>query len=268
MSGVSPLLQEEEQEEARITIPYLSHSRVNRYLHCPEQYRLHYVENLRPRCPSANLVFGQTLHQSLAALLRDGQDPQTVFSEAWAQARDLDLTFSRGDSWEKLKAKGDLLLQKFLAEDLGRLGKITAVEERFSLTLTGLDLPFIGVIDLVADLDGKRTVVDFKTAGASYQDHQVALSDQLTAYQLAEPEAEAAALCVLVKTKEVRIEWHLSGRSAAQLQEYLAKLGLISHEITAGHFYKRPGTWCSWCDFLPVCLGDRARAEETLIQVR
>ena len=37
---------------------YLSHSRVSKYLHCPEQYRLYYVEHLRPRFPAASLVFG------------------------------------------------------------------------------------------------------------------------------------------------------------------------------------------------------------------
>jgi hypothetical protein len=42
--------------------PYLSHSRVSRYLQCPEQYRLYYVENLRPRIPAASLIFGQVIH--------------------------------------------------------------------------------------------------------------------------------------------------------------------------------------------------------------
>lgn len=36
----------------------------------------------------------------------------------------------------------------------------------------------------------------------------------------------------------------------------LAKVEYIAGEITAGHFYQRPGRWCSYCDFLPVCLGD------------
>ena len=29
--------------QASSSLPYLSHSRVSRYLHCPEQYRLYYV---------------------------------------------------------------------------------------------------------------------------------------------------------------------------------------------------------------------------------
>src|SRR5437764_13086347 len=34
------------------------------------------------------------------------------------------------------------------------------------------------------------SVIDFKTSGSSYADHEAKLSDQLTAYQIAEPEAE------------------------------------------------------------------------------
>ena len=69
-----------------------------------------------------------------------------------------------------------------------------------------MDLPFVGILDLVADPEGKRTVVDFKTAAAAYQEHEVVLSDQLTAYQLAGPDADQASLCVLVKTKEPKVE--------------------------------------------------------------
>ena len=41
----------------------------------------------------------------------------------------------------------------------------------------------------------------------------------------------------------------------------------VAHEIAAGHFYKRPGRWCSYCDYLPVCLGDETTIRETLVQV-
>jgi hypothetical protein len=52
------------------------------------------------------------------------------------------------------------------------------------------------------------------------------------------------------------------------LAEYLAKVRLISEDIAAGRFYKRPGKWCSWCDYVPACLGDQRKAAETLIRVR
>jgi CRISPR/Cas system-associated exonuclease Cas4 (RecB family) len=249
------------------TTPYVSHSRINRYLTCPEQYRLYYKENLRPRVPPATLVFGQIVHQALAELLAKKVDPIKCFAESWGMLKDVPLDFNQRESWDKLKASGERLLAKFVAEELPKIGKVRAVERRFTLSITSLDLPFVGIIDLVAQMDGRKTVVDFKTAGSAYDDHEAAMSDQLTAYKLAEPEVERLALCVLVKTKEPQIEWHMTDRTGAQLGEYLAKAGYVAREIMAGRFYKRPGMWCAWCDFLPVCLGDKRKAEETLVTV-
>ena len=76
------------------------------------------------------------------------------------------------------------------------------------------------------------------------------LSDQLTAYQLAEPDVEQTALCVLVKTKEPKIAWHLAKRSGEDLAEFLAKADIVGHDIADRRFYKRSGKWCSWCDYL------------------
>jgi RecB family exonuclease len=246
----------------------LSHSRINRYLLCPEQYRLHYIEKLRPKFPSSNLVFGQVLHQAIAGFFRAGEDPAKLFVECWATLREIDLAYSKKDSWEKLQVSGQALLAAFLEKAAPRLTNVRAVEQSFEITVTGLGKPFVGVVDLVCDLDGKRTVVDFKTAASSYAPHDVVLADQLTVYLLAEPDALQAAFCVLVKTKEPKIEWHVATRSGEQLAEYVGKVDLVAHDIEAGRFYKRPGMWCSWCDFLPVCLGDKQKVQETLIQVR
>ena len=131
---------------------------------------------------------------------------------------------------------------------------VQASEKPFELAISNLDVPFVGVIDLIARVEGVVSVVDFKTAAASYQEHEVQLSDQLTAYQLAHPQAKQSALCILVKTKEPRIEWFFANRTGEDLREYLAKARYIDSQIAAGHFYKRPGKWCGQCDFLSLCL--------------
>lgn len=264
---IETVLNEREEVVASPT-PHLSYSRINRYLHCPEQYRLYYIENLKPRFPSASLVFGQIVHQALAFFFREKGDAVAFFQKAWREAKHIELTYSKKESWEKLRDSGPALIGKFLQEELPKLQNVRASEKVFTLNITSLDLPFIGVIDLLADLEGKRTVVDFKTSGSAYEDHEVVLSDQLTSYQLAEPEAEQAALCVLIKTKEPKIEWHVAKRTGDQLTEFLAKANLVAREITAGRFYKRSGKWCTWCDYLAVRTGDRKRAEETIVQIR
>src|SRR5439155_5871026 len=133
--------------------PHLSHSRINRYLQCPEQYRLYYIENLRPRFPAAGLVFGQLVHQALALFFKTGSDPVQSFLKDWNDAQHAELTYSDRELWEKLKAAGQGLLEKFLKEELPRLQRVEAVERSFELDITSLDMPFIGVIDLIAEMD-------------------------------------------------------------------------------------------------------------------
>jgi hypothetical protein len=213
-------------------------------------------------------VFGQVMHGALAGFLRSGEDAVQLFLDAWTEAKQLDLTFSARESWDGLHKIGQLLLEQFLRDEHRRLTAILTVEKPFRLTVTGLAVPFVGIIDLVAELDGKATVIDFKTANSRYEAHEVLLSDQLTAYQLAQPESVQTALCVLLKTKQPSIDWHKAAHHREHLSEYLGKVALVAHEIAARHFYRRPGKWCTWCDYLPVCTGDRRKAEETLTKVR
>ncbi len=265
---IEALLKEEDELALPNTTPHLSHSRINRYLLCPEQYRFYYIENLRLKFPSASLVFGQVVHQALADLFNTKSDPIDFFLRTWGELKDVKLTYGKKQTWEKLQASGQGLLQKFLKEEFCRIGQVRAVEKKFELNITGFDLPFIGIIDLIAEIDRKNTVADFKTAASDYEDHEADMSDQLTAYQLAEPETEQVALWVLIKTKEPKIECYPSNRSPERLVEYISKVGYLAKEIKAGQFYKRSGKHCSWCDYLPLCLGQTEKAQETLVQVR
>lgn len=144
---------------------------------------------------------------------------------------------------------------------------MVSVETIFELGLSNLTLPFIGIIDLIAEKDGKRTLVEFKTAVSDFEDYEVTLSDQLTAYQLAEPDVERVAVCVFVKSKEPKIEWHIRQRTPKQVMEYVEKAEAVAEQIASGNFYKRPGKWCRQCEFLPVCMGDRKKAAQTLVRI-
>jgi len=264
---IDALFKEKEELFAKSKTPFLSFSRINKYLYCPEQYRIYYVLRYRLKAPKASLVFGQLIHEALAFHFRSGKEPVRTFSDAWQLLKDMGLKYVRAESWEKFKASGEGLLEKFLKEEMPKIGNVRAAEKVFKLNVTSLGLPLIGVIDLIADVEEKSTVVDFKSAATDYADHEAILSDQLSTYKLAEPEAEQMALCIFIKTKEPRIEWHVADRSGDQLTEYLAKIGYVAGEISAGHFYKRSGKWCTSCDFLPFCLNDKKKIEETLVQV-
>lgn len=172
---------------AEATHPHFSYSRIQKYLTCPEQYRLHYIEGLRPKRETAARVFGAVVHQALAALFRKQADPVVHFREEWQGCRQFDLRYSDRDTWEKLAEIGGGLITMFVRNEAPKLGQVVAVEAPFEMALSNLPCRFIGVFDLVAMMNGKKTLVDFKTASSDYGLHDVALSDQLTAYCVASP---------------------------------------------------------------------------------
>ncbi len=261
------LTKEPDEVLERERTSHLSYSRINRYLTCPEQYRLYYVENLRPKIESASLVFGGLIHVALADFFREGVIPEDTFLREWDNLKNLELRYNKRTSWEDLREKGRKLLERFLSEELPKIQKVYGIEKKFELAVIAMPLPFIGIVDLIAQVAGQATIIDFKTAASGYEEHEVALSDQLTAYWLADPTADRVAYCILTKTKEPVILWHFSKRDPGRLAEYLAKVRIVSEDIAAGKFYKRPGKHCGYCDFLPVWLGDGKAAQQTLVRI-
>jgi putative RecB family exonuclease len=244
--------------------PHFSYTRIQKYLTCPEQYRLHYVEKLRPKIESASLVFGSVMHLALAEYFRRSVDPVKTFLQDWDALKDVHLRFSKKESWARLRESGQGLLAKFMAEEAQKITQVFSVERVSTLGLSNLALPFVAIIDLVAEMDGKRTLVEFKTAISDFEHFEVALLDQLTAYKLAEPEVEQIAICVFLKTKAPKIRWHRTDRNPQQVTEYLEKAELVTQQIAQGIFYKRIGKWCRQCDFLSLCLGNKTQARALL----
>ena len=105
-------------------------------------------------------MFGQVLHQVFAFFFNQLGNPLEFFLQVWNEVKTYDLTYNQKESWERLQSSGQALIEKFLKNELHRLGQIKGVEKPFDLRITGLALPFIGIIDLYAEVDGKNTLVE------------------------------------------------------------------------------------------------------------
>src|ERR1051325_2120782 len=127
-----------EKEEA-IATPHWSHSRIAKYLQCPEQYRLHYVVGLRTRIPTINLVFGKVIHGAMADLFTMG-DPVQFFQQRWENLKHVEMDCGKGETWERYRIMGERLIEKFMSQELERVGTVTAVEKAFTLTISNLTL--------------------------------------------------------------------------------------------------------------------------------
>lgn len=97
----------------------LSHSAIARYLKCPESYKLHYVDKLRPKVTSAALLFGSALDVALNSLLLNKGDHLDLFYQNWNKGYinkqlvelrfNTDLVYATKDFDERLLNSADLL---------------------------------------------------------------------------------------------------------------------------------------------------------------
>lgn len=120
-----------QQLDAEPKTPHLfSHTRIQKYLTCPEQYRLYYVERLRAKVESASLAFGAVMHLALAEHFRGKADPVAVFSREWQALQQIAIRYSRKDSWQSLKEKGEKLLQKFSRTEAMKISAVYEANRR------------------------------------------------------------------------------------------------------------------------------------------
>jgi hypothetical protein len=121
---------------------------------CPAQYRFYYLENLRSKVQGSGLVFGAVMHIALADLFKNGADPVSSFLSQWEEVNGVELRYKERESWDSLKEKGKKLTEQFLAKELPKLRAVREVEKRFDLVIASLPLLFVGIMDLVAEVDG------------------------------------------------------------------------------------------------------------------
>lgn len=251
--------------------PRLSHSKVTRYDSCPRAYQHYYVEGWRPIAKRPPLLFGEAVDRALTALFQRDANPVGVFAEAWDALKDVPVPWGKRHTWEALRDIGHALLVRFMKEERPRFSDVQpeCVQRPLSADVAGT--PVIGYPDLYAHVDGLRTLVDFKTAQASYDPEEVQLNEQLTAYWwLLEANGvpvDRVAFCVLLKLREPRIEWHFATRSPEEVAEYRDKLALVASDIVRGRFPKKTSSCGQWggCDYRPLCLGDEVAIRKHLV---
>lgn len=66
----------------------LSHSQCSKYTQCPQAYKYHYVERIRPSLTPASLLFGSALDSAMNELLKPERNikPEDIFLEAFTNA--------------------------------------------------------------------------------------------------------------------------------------------------------------------------------------
>ena len=185
----------------------ISYSQYSMWLKCPMQWKLAYVDNLRPRDSNINLVFGTAMHVALQAYL------QTLYTQSAVEADALDVMGLFNDAYakaiEKEKAKmkeGELdKVEEFRkdAKDIidyfvsptnrqkhfpSRRYEFLGVELPLEIPLKNGKVVYRGYIDIALKdkTNGKICIYDFKTSTFGWNKWQKAdrtKLDQLVLYK-------------------------------------------------------------------------------------
>ena len=251
--------------------PHLSVSSINSYIDCGLQYKFSRIDKLKPDFLSDNLVFGSCLHRVLAEFNQEkmmgnilsSKQIENMFKTDWEKsAKDNpDIQYSKGKTYRILLNQGIKMLQEFMKRIPENDATIVAIEEPFVFHIEGLEIPLIGVMDLVEeDEDGSLTITDYKTSKRSMAIRDVDSSFQLTVYYTAakangyaDREINLKFDC-LIKTQKPKFEQIYTERSSDHSAKAIKKIKQVWDGIQKGVFIPNDTSWRCWsCSYKSYC---------------
>ena len=241
-------------------------TRLKSLLLCPRQFRYAYVD-LIPAVPTAPLVFGRVLHETLLFIhqrqmsescLPHAGEALLRFDTLWQQALEEEQPFFRAGapSAEQHTTLGHEILRAYLEVNKETPAPLAA-ELEFEIETQGQVLR--GVIDRIDEAPEGLIIVDFKSGKRKLSPQEVERDLQLTVYAFAAQ--------------------RLYGRSVAQVAQYYLRDGtyipalrgpddyawlldeIIPHArrvVNGGQYPPHVGYWCNWCDYRELCRAERS----------
>lgn len=141
-----------------------SYSSFSLALTCPACWHRRYVlKEPETGSESADLAFGSAMHSAINDTLTGGNGTD-VFKIYWDSYADKPLTFSRFKHHE-LDDIGHKLVARF-AKKYAPLLRLEVAEQRLYAEFNGIQLE--GTMDFYGGFDGKRSLLDWKTAAYAY----------------------------------------------------------------------------------------------------
>ena len=155
-----------------------SYTQISQYLTCPRRYRHRYLDGWQEKDTRAAMLFGRAFEQAVAALFRR-EDPAAVLFEHGAAYKDMSLTYSGNDTWDRMLQQGIQLLERFAQDgefafaSPNRNSKFSSIGRSVPATTS------LRYIDAIGELDGSHCVLEWKTTSARYRKNRLALSHSI-----------------------------------------------------------------------------------------
>ena len=253
--------------------PHVSHSQMDMYWRCPEQYRRRYMEKeVIP--PGIAMLQGTGVHRAAEANFTQKIEsridlPAKEIIEIGAAAFDAEQAGGYALTEDEMsigaaKVLGDAkdkLVQMVAVHAMEQAPDYqpVAVEHKTRIVFPNATHDLLAITDL---RDDRRRVTDFKTAARKKSEGEVHSSIQLTIYAAAyridtgEP-CEEVRFDVLTKTKVPQRQVLRSSRTVADFQALINRVNVTLGAINAGSFPPAsPGSWCCsprWCGYWATC---------------
>jgi len=250
--------------------PHLSASGVNDYLDCGLLYKFARIDKVKPEFTSDALLFGSAIHKALEEFYKAKMSKQTLplaqllqsFESHWNQTvrSTANIQYKEGDDAQSLMIKGKEILSTYYQESPKDGFKVLATELAFAFNLDGLDIPIIGVMDLVEEDGNSLIITDFKTSARAYSSDEVNKSMQLTIYYMAAKQYGFVAQEILlrfdclIKTKKPKFEQYYAIRTEEDEQRTAKKILSVWEGIQKGVFTPNDSSWkCNGCSYKSHC---------------
>lgn len=250
---------------------HLSASSINTYVECGLLYKLSRIDRLESESTSDALELGSAIHRALAdfnqARIEGGylslQELHNRFEQYWSEAIDQNqaIQYRDGKDAATLLREGKGLLSAYHQGRQDDGFKVIAIEQPFRFELEGLNIPLIGIFDLVEeDPSGAIVIIDFKTTSRAYSFDEVDRNFQMTVYHLAakaqgyhEREILLRFDC-MIKTKKPRFEQYYTSRGPLEEKRAIKKIISVWQGINQGVFIPNDLSWkCSGCGYKTYC---------------
>lgn len=248
---------------------------------CMRSVWYRYVLGITTAVKPANLAFGSAIDAACTEYLRTHTmglpipDLEAFFQKEWESEIDCEVEYSSTQTPEKFLKMGQLMAVNFKkAWEKSGLDVFImpngepALQVKLECKL-GPDLSLIGYLDLIAmDINALVSVIDIKSAAASYDIEFTEQSDQLTTYQvLMEENADELGIegvdqlgfmCMLKKASPVIEQPHMvKPRTELQLNEFRQKCSWFYQDYKSGRFPKSAkhayNSPCSLCNYKGLC---------------
>jgi DNA helicase-2/ATP-dependent DNA helicase PcrA len=233
---------------------HVSSSAIDTLGRCPQKYLFSYGWGLRGG-PAAAISFGSVMHNTIQYFVHEFREGRRLPFEEVEKKFELEWTsagFEDDYQEQEYKKDGAAQLRAFHASYVASPPDAIAQEKSFALPLEN-NVVLTGRIDQVNRIaPGEEEILDYKT-GKPREPDQAKKDLQLSVYALAARELFAWNPARLTFYNLQTNQTVSSARDDKKLNKVRAEIQEAAADIRAGEFPARPGFWCKYCDYEPIC---------------